>query len=96
MHAVIRSYSGAGAKDLFDRLESSKTDVEKELRRVKGLVSYALIRSADGGVSVTICQDKSGTDDSVRIAREWIQKNASDLKANPPTVTEGTVVVQLS
>ena len=28
MHAVVRTYSGAGAKQLFDLLEQRKADVE--------------------------------------------------------------------
>jgi hypothetical protein len=28
MHAVLRTYSGKGAKELFDVIEKNKTDVE--------------------------------------------------------------------
>ena len=45
MHAVVRNYSGAGAKQLFDLLEQRKADVEANLRKVPGLVSYTLLRS---------------------------------------------------
>jgi hypothetical protein len=45
---------------------------------------------------VTVCQDKAGTEESMRIAREWIGKNASSLAASPPTVVEGTTILQLS
>ena len=38
MHTVVRSYSGKGAKELFDVLEKNKADVEKTLRSVKSLV----------------------------------------------------------
>jgi hypothetical protein len=44
-----------GAKELFDLLEKNKTDVEKTLRSVKGLVSCTL-RSTNGGFSVTVLQ----------------------------------------
>ena len=70
MHAVVRTYSGKGAKDLFDVLEKRKTDVESLLRPIKGFVSYTLARSGDGGFSVTVCQDKAGTDESVQAARD--------------------------
>lgn len=96
MHAVIRNYSGSGAKELFALLQERKSDVETELRKVKGLVSYTLLRSNDGGVSVTVCQDKGGADESVRIAREWIQKNAASIKANPPAISEGAVILHLT
>jgi hypothetical protein len=88
VHPVIRTYSGAGATKLFDLLEQRKSEVEALIRPVKGFVSYSLIRGADGGASVTVCQDKAGTDESLQIARDWIGKNASDTGASPPTVVE--------
>jgi hypothetical protein len=95
MHAVIRTYSGPAAKKLFDLLEERKKEVESIIRPVKGFVSYSLLRTADGGASVTVCQDKAGTDESLRVARDWIQKNASNISASPPTVSEGSVILQL-
>lgn len=95
MHAVVRSYTGSGARELFDVLESKKADIEKIIRAVKGFVSYSLIRTTDGGVSVTVCQDKGGADESVKVAREWVQKNASGIRANPPSVSEGPIILQL-
>jgi hypothetical protein len=50
MQVVIREYSGKGAKELFDVLEKNKSEVESLLRSVKGLVSYTLARSGDGGL----------------------------------------------
>jgi hypothetical protein len=95
MHAVIRMYSGAGGKQLIDLLQERKNEVEALIRPVQGFVSYTLIRAADGGASVTVCQDKAGTEESMRIAREWIGKNAANIGASPPTVLEGSVILQL-
>ena len=95
MHAVVRSYSGAGAKELIDLLDQNKAEVERLIRAVPGYVAYSLIRIEDGGVSVTVCQDKAGTDESLRVAREWIQTNAADAGVGPPSVSEGTVILQL-
>jgi hypothetical protein len=69
MQVVIREYSGKGAKELFDILEKKKADVENLLRTVKGLVSYTLARSGDGGFSVTVCQDQAGIDESIQKAK---------------------------
>jgi len=93
MHAVVRTYSGTGAKELFTVLETKKTDVEKALRGVKGFISYTLARTADGGFSVTVCSDKAGTDESLATAREWIAKNAANTGAATPTVYEGQVLI---
>jgi hypothetical protein len=95
MHAVMRDYSGNGAKKFFELLESKKAEVKDVLMPIKGFVSYSLVRTARGGFSVTICQDKTGTDESVRVAREWIAKNAGDAGAAEPTVLEGTVILHL-
>src|SRR5207249_6937714 len=95
MYAVVRNYSGAGAKQLFDVLEQRKADVEAVIRKVPGLVSYTLLRSGDGGVSVTVCKDKAGADESLKVARDWIQKNASNTGASPPAVMEGSVIAQI-
>ena len=96
MHAVVRSYSGSGAKELFGLLEERKADVESIIRSVTGFVAYSLIRTDDGGVTVTVCQDKAGTDESLQAAPDWIQENASGLGASPPSVSEGSVVLHLN
>ena len=95
MHAVVRTYSGAGAKALFDLLEKRKADVESVMRAVPGFVSYTLIRGENGGASVTVCKDKGGTDKSISAAKEWIQKNAANTGAPAPSVVDGTVVLHL-
>jgi hypothetical protein len=94
MHAVVRTYSGQGAKELFDLLDKRKADVERLIRGVKGFRAYSLFRTADGGVSVTVCQDKAGADESVRVARDWIKQNAANIATKPPAVAEGTVILQ--
>ena len=95
MHAVIRTYSGKGAKELFDLLEVRKTDIENLMRPVSGFMSYSLIRTDEGGVSVTVCQDKAGTDESIQKAKDWIGKNGSSIGAGAPKVSEGAVILHL-
>ena len=95
MHAVIRTYSGKGSKELFDALEKRKADMDGLFRPIKGFVSYTLARSGDGGFSVTVCQDKTGTDESVKAARDWIAKNTGNTGAGPPKVAEGSVISHL-
>ncbi len=70
-------------------------EVERLIRSVKGFVSYSLVRTSRGGFSVSVYQDKAGTDESIRVARDWIAKNASNLGTARPIVSEGTVVFQL-
>jgi heme-degrading monooxygenase HmoA len=95
MQTVIRTYSGKGAKELFDVLEKRAADVEELLRSVKGFVGYTLARSGDGGFSVTVCQDKAGIDESVKKAKDWIAENAGNTGAAAPEVSEGSVLLHL-
>ena len=95
METVIRQYSGKGAKELFDLLEKRAADVEKLLRGVKGFIGYTLARSADGGFSVTVCQDKAGIDESLQVARNWIAENGGGTGVAAPKVSEGSVIIHL-
>ena len=95
MHAVVRTYSGKGAKELMDVLERNNAEVERLIRAVQGFVGFSLVRTASGGFSVSVFQDKAGTDESVRVAREWIAKNAANLGAAPPAISEGTVILHV-
>jgi len=95
MHAVVRTYSGKGAKGLIDLIEKNKVEVESLIRSVKGFVSYSLVRTSRGGFSVSVYENKAGTDESIRVARDWISKNAGKTGGAAPTISEGTVILQL-
>ena len=89
MHAVVRNYSGKGAKALSDLIEKNKVEVESLIRSVKGFVSYSLVRTSRGGFSVSVYEDKAGTDESIRVARDWVSKNAGKTGAAAPTIFRG-------
>jgi len=93
MHVAVRSYSGQGASELFDVLAESEEDVKTLISSVPGFVSYAAFRSGDGGMTVTICQDKAGTDESSRRAAKWVKENVSTLGSPPVVITEGSTVL---
>ena len=94
MHTVVRQYSGANAGALFDQLEAKAQEVERILRGVPGFVSYSLFRTSGGGVSVTVCEDKAGTDESSRRAAAWVKENMATNVA-PPAISEGENILQL-
>ncbi len=66
------------------------------MKAIPGFVSYALVRTGDGGTTITVCDDKAGTDESVRLAHDWIGSNAANLGAIDPQVSEGPVILHLS
>jgi hypothetical protein len=105
MYVVIRRYSGEGASELFDLLAQREEDVKKLISGVPGFVSYVAFRAEDGGedwgpgpgassgMTVTVCQDKAGADESTRRAAEWVEENIS-ASVRRLHVTEGSTVLQ--
>ena len=89
MYVVVRSYSGQGASELFDLIEKSDEEIRELISGVPGFVTYAAFRSGDGGTTVTVCQDKAGTDESSNRAAGWIKDNASGTSVSPPEIIGG-------
>ncbi len=93
MYVVVRSYSGQGASDLLNLIEQRHDEVKELISGVPGFKSYAAFRSGDGGVTVTACEDKAGTDESSQRAAGWIKDNATGTP-NRPTIVEGSTFLQ--
>ena len=93
MYVVVRSYSGLGASELFDLLAQREEEVKSLISGVPGFVSYAAFRSGDGGMTVTTCQDKVGTDESSHRAAAWVKANVTATVISP-VITEGSTILQ--
>jgi hypothetical protein len=94
MHVVVRTYTESGASELFDLLGQREEDVRTLIGGVPGFVSYAAVRVGDGGVTVTVCEDKAGTDESSRRAAEWVKDNLD--ASTVPEISEGDTVLHFS
>jgi hypothetical protein len=93
MHTVIRVYRGAS--ELMEQLTSRQAEIEKLIRGVPGFVGYYLVRSVDGGASVTVCETKAGTDESTRLAADYIRTNLPNVPFNVPEVIDGDTVISI-
>ena len=91
MYASVRTYRGSGA--LVDVLVANESEVRRLIRGITGFHAYYLVKTADGAVSVSVFDDKSGTNESNRVAAEWIHANAADMAVSPPEVSAGEVVI---
>ena len=96
MHAVVRTYSGEGASMVFDLVEQATDEVKSLLGSIPGFVSYTAIRTAGGGVTVTVCNDKTGTDESSKRAAEFIKERAEGKSIDPPEISEGDTSLYFS
>ena len=91
MYAVVRKYMGASA--LIDAMASRSSEVEDLIGGVPGFLAYHAIRMSDGMITVTVCDDRAGTEESVRRAAEWVSQNVTGVTMSPPEVTEGEVFI---
>ena len=77
-------------------LMERKDEITDVIGGVPGLVSYNIIKTPDGCITVTICQDKAGADESLARAKAWLSKNAAHLGiAGPSSATDGPVGLHL-
>jgi len=89
MHATIRRWTGASK--LIDEMQHRSQDVQDIISGSPGFISYHAVRSGDTLTSVTVCEDKAGTDESTRRAGEWVRQNlpADVLAGLKPEVADG-------
>lgn len=95
MYVVIRTYSGEDAKQVFDLIEQRFEEIKELIGGVPGFVSYTAFRSGDGGTTLTVCQDKDGTDQSTSVAAKWVLENV-DTTPPVPHIEEGSSVAHFS
>jgi len=79
MHVVIRHYKGS--TKLIDELVDRRKDVEELIRGVDGFVAYYLVKTADGGASVSVFQT---------------EENLGGVAAGPPEIIEGQTVIDFT
>ena len=93
MYAVVRTYSGQGASEVFDLIVRLDGEVRDLIQGAPGFVSYTAVRSGSGGTTVSVCQDKAGTDETTRRAAAFL-KDKMTGPLEPPLITDGEVVLQ--
>jgi len=91
MHVVIRHYKGSAT--LIDLLVGDRKEIEELIAGLDGFVAYYLIRTADGGASVSVFENEAGTTESTKAAAAFIGEHHPGVAAGPPDVIEGPVVI---
>jgi hypothetical protein len=92
MYVVVRRYSGAAA--LVDAMVPRSQEVRDLISAVPGFKAYYAVDAGDGRVvTVTVCDTKEGTDESIRRAADWVGKNVSGASIGPPEISEGEAYI---
>jgi hypothetical protein len=94
MHVVVRHYKGSSK--LIDELVTRERDVRELISGVDGFVAYYLIRSEDGGASISVFRDAAGTAESTKRAAAYLKENLDGVAAGPPEIIEGAAVVNFT
>jgi hypothetical protein len=91
VHATVRRYVGNAG--LADALSSREAEVVDLIKGAPGFRAYYLIKAGADTISVTVCDDESGAQETNRIAAEWLRANLPDAAPSPPEIAGGEVVV---
>jgi hypothetical protein len=94
MFASFRKYSGAPT--MVDELVKREDDIKSVLRPVKGFHAYYLLKTNDGAISLTVCEDKTGAEESNRVAASWLKDKLPTFATRAPEITTGEVRIHLN
>ena len=83
MFAAIRTY---GVTDIDELSELVKGGFQPIVESVPGFVAYYVVDAGDGvASSITICEDKTGVDESTSRAAEWVEEHALEFIESGPS-----------
>ena len=94
MFASIRKYNSAPA--LTDELLKKQDELKSALTAVPGLHAYYLIKTGDGAVSITVCENRTGSEESNRAEATWLKDKLPTFATRPPEITSGELRMQLN
>jgi hypothetical protein len=92
-YAVVRSRQIKAGHIAADVMASIEAGYVPLLREVPGFVAYIGVADPASTASafITICADKAGTDESTRLAGQWLTDNGYDYFEGDPVVLEGPI-----
>jgi len=91
MYASVRRYTANPG--VADKFAARRTDIEKVIKTTPGLIAYYMLKTTDGAVTVTVCDNQTGAEASNRIAADWIKQNMPTIVTKPPEIYAGDIVI---
>ena len=93
MFASIRTYNGTPT--LVAELVKHADAIKTVLQPIRGFHAYYLVETPSGAVSVTLCDDRAGADQSNQVAAAWLKDKLPTLGTLTPEITTGDVRMML-
>ena len=94
MFASIRKYNSAPT--LADEFGKKQDEILTVLKPIAGFHAHYLIKTADGAVSMTVCENRTGAEESNRVEATWLKDKLPTFASRAPEITTGEVRIQLS
>ena len=91
MYASVRTY--AGNSELADTLAARADEIRDIIGGIDGFKAYHLLKTADGTTSISVFDDRSGAEESNRVAAAWLAENLQGLDIASPEVTAGETLI---
>ena len=93
MYASVRSYDDPS---LAGALAARADEIRAVIGEVPGLRAYYLVQGSEKTVTVTVCDDQVGAEESNRVAAQWLRDNMPELGSGVvPTVHAGSVLLDV-
>ena len=94
MFASIRKYNGAPL--LVDELVKKQNEIKSVLQPIQGFQSYYLLKTNDGAISMTVCDNRAGAEESNRVESTWLKDKLPTFATRAPEITTGEVRFHLN
>jgi hypothetical protein len=94
MFASIRKYNGAPA--LSDELVKRQNEIRSVLRPLPGFHSYLMLKTGDGVVEMTVCEERAGAEEANRVTATWLKDKLPTFASRAPEITTGEILIHLS
>lgn len=94
MFASIRKYNQAPT--LADELAKRQDEIKAALAPIAGFHAFYLVKTGDGAISMTVCENRTGAEESNRVAATWLKDKLPTFATRPPEVWTGELRIELS
>ena len=92
MFAAIRTYGITDSDELSELVKDGFLPI---VESVPGFVAYYVVNAGNGvASSITICEDKTGADESTSREAAWVEEHALDFIDSGPAIVTGAVLAE--
>ncbi|HEV8612446.1 MAG TPA: hypothetical protein VGQ73_02980, partial [Gemmatimonadales bacterium] len=87
MFTSIRKYNGAPL--LTEELVKKQDELNTALQAVPGFHAYSLVKLGEGAISMTVCDNRAGAEESNRVEAAWLKDKRPTFTTRPPEIWTG-------